>query len=144
MRPGRCPITPEVDPVPEPTPLASSAAGAAGELLDTSIARPRPGTAVLQVRGEVDSLTTPPFEAAIADLLAASEDALVVDLTGVTFLGSSGLALLIQGAERAAERGVRLRLVATSRVVRRPLDITGTERLFDVYADVSSATRDLD
>lgn len=115
--------------------------------LAVAITRPGSGTAVLGVHGEVDTLTAPQLTTALADLLACPEDVLVIDLTGVTFLASSGLAVLIQAAHRAEERpggrsGARLRLVATSRAVQRPLEITGSDQLFDVYADLGSATAD--
>ena len=108
--------------------------------LRTSITAPQAGTALLDVRGEVDTLTAPPLEQALRDLLAdPGAERLVVDLSGVTFLASSGLAVLIRAAHRAAERHLRLRLVTSSRAVRRPLQITGSDQLFDMYEDVSAA-----
>jgi anti-sigma B factor antagonist len=117
--------------------------GAAGsdvsEFLDTAFSRPRPGTVVLAVGGEIDTLTAPEFTAAAEELVSAPGEVLVMDLTDVRFLASSGLAVLISAAQRAEERGVRLRLVVTSRAVRRPLEITGTAALFDLYTDPESA-----
>jgi anti-sigma B factor antagonist len=116
-----------LDPVPHPPLL-------------TSITRPAPGTAVLAVSGEIDSLTAQPLEQAVRELLDdPSDDVLVVDLDEVTFLASSGLAVLIRGARRAASRDLRLRLVTGSRAVRRPLEVTGSDQLFDMYEDVSGA-----
>lgn len=109
------------------------------DFLDATLTRPHPGTAVLAVRGEIDTLTAPAFTAAIEDLLAASGEVLVMDLTEVRFLASSGLAVLISAAHRAEDRGLRLRLVITSRAVRRPLEITGTAALFDLHSDTRSA-----
>ena len=63
----------------------------------------------------------------------------MVDLTGVTFLASSGLAVLIGGARRLTALGGRLRLVAASRSVTRPLQVTGADALFDTFDDVASA-----
>ena len=57
-----------------------------------------------------------------------------------TFLASSGLAVLIQAAHRVDARDARLRLVVTTRAVRRPLEVTGTDQLFDMHSDVPSAT----
>ncbi|WP_219412649.1 STAS domain-containing protein [Pseudonocardia nigra] len=113
---------------------------ATDELLDTRIDRPRPGVAVLAVHGEVDTLTASAFTGALEELTTADEPVLVVDLTGVTFLASTGLAALIQAARRAEERALRLRLVAPARAVRRPLEITGTDQLFEIHADVIGAT----
>jgi anti-sigma B factor antagonist len=109
------------------------------DFLDAALTRPYPDTAVLAVRGEIDTLTAPAFTAATEELLAASGEVLVMDLTEVRFLASSGLAVLISAAHRAEDRGVRLRLVITSRAVRRPLEITGTAALFDLHSDTHSA-----
>jgi anti-sigma B factor antagonist len=121
---------------PDPGPVGSDPA----EFLDAEISRPRPGTAVLTVRGEIDTLTAPAFAAATKELVSSPDERLVVDMTGITFLASSGLAVLIQTAHRAEDRGLRLRLVAATRAVRRPLEITATDRLFELYSDLDTAT----
>src|ERR1700754_723024 len=111
------------------------------EFLDTEISRTRPGTAVLTVRGEIDTLTAPAaFAAAAKELVSSLDERLVVDMTGVTFLASSGLAVLIQTAHRAEDRGIRLRLVAATRAVLRPLEVTATDRLFELCEDLDAAT----
>ena len=114
----------------------------AGLPLDTVVSRPRPGTVLLEVDGEIDTLTAPRLEAGLdAALYAAGtgDTTVVVDLSGVTFLASSGLAVLIGGARRARASGGRLHLVAASRAVTRPLEVTGADALFDVHGDVASA-----
>ena len=108
-------------------------------LLDAAVERPRPDAALLVAAGEVDTLTAPRLEAAVDDLLGTGCEVLVVDLSGITFLASSGLAVLIRAAHLAAAHGRRLRLVAQGRPVLRPLRITGTEELFDLHADRDAA-----
>lgn len=107
--------------------------------IDTGLTRPRPGVLLLTAAGEVDTLTAPLLDAAIGELVDAAEPVLVVDLTGITFLASSGLAVLIRAAHRAAPDGRRLRLVTHGRPVLRPLQITGTDALFDLHTDVEAA-----
>ena len=114
----------------------------AGLPLDTQVSRPGPGTVLLRVGGEVDTLTATRLQAGLDEALdSARADAagVVVDLTGVTFLASSGLAVLIGGARRAAEVGRRLLLVAASRAVTRPLQVTGADALFDTHPDLAAA-----
>ena len=94
--------------------------------LDTQVSRPRPGTVLLAVDGEIDTLTAARLQAGLDEAVAASQadgSSVVVDLSGVTFLASSGLAVLIGGARRLADLGSRLRLVAASRAVTRPLQM---------------------
>lgn len=95
------------------------------------------GSALLCVEGEIDTLTADELERGMEQLLAAPSGVLVVDLSNVTFMASSGLAVLIRAAHQAGER--RLRLVAAARAVRRPLEITGSDQLFDLYTDRGEA-----
>jgi anti-sigma B factor antagonist len=127
-----------------PEPALPGSTAPASEVLGTRISRPRPGMSLLEVHGEVDTLTAPQFTEAVEELLNDQAATLVLDLSGVTFLASSGLAVLIQAAHRVETRGARLRLVVATRAVRRPLEVTGTDQLFDMHSDVRSATGDDD
>jgi anti-sigma B factor antagonist len=120
-------------------------------LLDPAMPRPTPAPgdlgvsleqsdcdgALLVIEGEIDTLTADDLERGCQQLLVAPSDVLVIDLSDVTFLASSGLAVLIRAAHKAGER--RLRLVTPSRAVRRPLEITGSDQLFDLYDDRATA-----
>lgn len=94
---------------------------------------------VVTVAGEVDMMTTPELGARLRQELAGAPALLVVDLSKVQFLGSSGLAVLVETGDSAAERGLRLRLVCSSREVLRPLEATGLTELFDIYPDLDAA-----
>jgi anti-sigma B factor antagonist len=96
---------------------------------------------VLQVHGEIDMLTSPRLRNELIDLLDSRPSVLVLDLAGVSFFASSGLATLVEASEAAAEAGVPLRLAAMGRSVRRPLQITGLAARFDTYDDVPGALR---
>ena len=108
--------------------------------LTLASSRPAAGCVVLTVAGEVDLLTTPALDAEITkQLTGGSLTTLVLDLGGVVFFGSSGLAALIRAASVAREHGVRLLLVAAGRAVLRPLEVTTTASLFDVHPTVDAA-----
>ena len=89
------------------------------------------GGVLLTVAGEVDSSTAPSLRAVVDSAFADGAPTLTVDLDGVTFLDSAGLCVLAAAHRRAAEDGVRLRVVASTRAVIRPLQITG---LYDLLA----------
>jgi anti-sigma B factor antagonist len=110
--------------------------------LDLEISHPRPDAALLVVNGELDTLTAPELDAALRELVAEPHRVLVVDLSGVTFLASSGLAVLIRAAHRAEDSDRALHLVVTARAVLRPLEITGSDQLFALHADLAAALRD--
>ncbi|MGH3980397.1 MAG: STAS domain-containing protein [Pseudonocardiaceae bacterium] len=94
---------------------------------------------VLTVRGEVDMVTTPHLRAGLHERLQARPDLLVLDLTRLSFLGSSGLAVLVETLETSREQGTTLRLVCNSHEVLRPLEATGLTELFQTYQDLDAA-----
>ena len=105
--------------------------------LGVTFEQPDARHALLVVEGEIDTLTAGSLERALTELLDDTAEVLVIDLAAVTFLASSGLAVLIRAAHQAGER--RLRLVSTARAVRRPMEITGSDQLFDLYPDRAAA-----
>ena len=90
---------------------------------------------VITARGEIDLATVRALRDAI-DGADAGAPAVIVDLSEVTFLDSSGLRVLAQCQRRlTSEDGtVRLRLVVAGTPVERVFDVTGLRSFFDVYA----------
>jgi anti-sigma B factor antagonist len=87
-------------------------------------------TALLVASGDIDMYTVPLLRAAVDEAFAADPETVVLDFTGVTFLASSGLAVLMEALNESRRRRCLLRLVGDSSVVRRPLEITGFGRFF--------------
>ena len=87
------------------------------------------GTVRVIATGEIDSSSSPVFERHLDGVLEGRLDELVIDLCGVTFLDSAGLCVLAAAHRRTRESQVPLRVLASSRAVIRPLQITGLWRL---------------
>jgi anti-sigma B factor antagonist len=90
------------------------------------------GTVTVTVIGEVDTFTAPVLRASLDTQLEQQPNELVIDLCGVQFLGSAGLAVLVETQKSARSRDVDLRLVANTRAVTRPLEVTGLIDLFTI------------
>ena len=86
-------------------------------------------TTVVTAAGEIDSTSSHVLRRRLDDLLDAGAEEICVDLGGVTFLDSAGLCVLAAIHRRALREGVRLRVLASSRAVIRPLEITGLWQL---------------
>ncbi|MCG8916430.1 STAS domain-containing protein [Actinokineospora sp. PR83] len=86
-----------------------------------------PSHLVARLAGELDLATAPVARAALDDALRAVGDRhLVVDLTGLTFLGSPGLGLLVNAWGRCAGGGAAFTVVAPpGSAPHRVLEITG-------------------
>lgn len=100
------------------------------------------GGAVLAISGEVDVYSAPAFRERIFQMLA-SDPSLVIDLTGLSFIDSTGLGVLVAGRNRALEHGGAVAFVCTQDRVLKLLRITGLDSVFDVHADVEKAVAGL-
>jgi anti-sigma B factor antagonist len=103
---------------------------------------PAADTALLRVAGEVDMLTSPDLREAITGQLSSSLRRLIIDLDGVEFLGTSGLAALVETRTQAQANSVELWLVCSNRNVLRPLQIAGLVSLFRIADSVSATISD--
>jgi anti-sigma B factor antagonist len=99
------------------------------------------GAVVVHALGEVDMATRKLLDLQLqaAESQVVPPAPVVLDLTGVTFLASVGLSLLVEHHERCAESGSRLVLVANDRVVLRPMQITGLDNLVTIVPTVQAA-----
>ncbi|MBP2319635.1 anti-anti-sigma factor [Kibdelosporangium banguiense] len=99
--------------------------------------------AVVHVSGEVDISTIDTMSEYVLDHLAQTPPALVIDLSGVVFMGSAGLGLLIEAHQQADRTATTLRIVATSPPVLRPLEISGLLDLLPVRRTLTEALEGL-
>ncbi|MER5787828.1 STAS domain-containing protein [Streptomyces sp. NPDC059627] len=104
--------------------------------------------AVLGVSGELDLVTSPVLRQRVHDVVAEGHHSLVLDLSDVFFCDSSGVGVLIAARRLIRSCRGRLRLILPAQGasdgshVNRVLGALGVRRLFDVYADIDSATTD--
>jgi len=89
-------------------------------------------TVVLSVSGEVDMATAPALEESIKGALERAPKTLVVDLSGVGFLASAGMSVLIGGNQQAGGR-TQFRLVAVGSATLRPMELTGIAAEFSIH-----------
>jgi anti-sigma B factor antagonist len=89
--------------------------------------------------GEVDSSSAPKLRTRLDEILDGGATELTIDLTAVSFLDSAGLCVLAGAHRRAVRDGVRIRVLASSRAVIRPMQITGLYDLLDVVPSESGA-----
>jgi anti-anti-sigma factor len=94
------------------------------DLLQVEVRHPRPGVVVLAPVGEVDVSTADLLRHAVRDAIASGPRCLVIDLTRLTFCGSTGLVVLIDARRDAEAAGMRFGIADGPPIVRRVLEIT--------------------
>ena len=103
----------------------------------------REGTVVrLSVSGcdAIDSANAAEVKTEALRLLGDAPD-VVVDLTGVDFLDSAGVGVLVGLFKHARLRGGRARFCGLTPGVRSVLELIQLDRIFEIYDDVETAVR---
>ena len=97
---------------------------------------------VFKLRGSLDIATSPSVRAALLEAANEGKHEIIVDLTHLEFLDSTGLGALIGAHRRALEHGGRVRLIVSDGPISRLLNITGLMRAFAVYGSLEDALLD--
>lgn len=93
---------------------------------------------ILELAGELDVTTAPELRARVDAAVRAGATAIVVDLSGVTFIDSVSLAALLAARGRLPADG-RLAIVAGTPFVALILEASGLEGVLDVFDDRDDA-----
>jgi anti-sigma B factor antagonist len=124
----------------EPNPQAPAGAETLiGTVFGVEVLELVPGIRGIAVTGDVDLATAPSLGEAISRELAVTSRRLILDLTRVSFLGSTALFVLVQARDTALQANVELRLVCNAPVVLRPLQLTGLDKLFAISETLADA-----
>jgi len=94
---------------------------------------------IFRLTGSLDVATSPTLRAALLEAAGHEGHSLIVDLTHLEFLDSTGLGALIGAHRRASEQKGSLRIVAPEGQILRLLRITGLLDVLGVYPTVESA-----
>lgn len=89
-----------------------------------------PGEVRLILRGELDAATVEAADGTLRELLDRDLDRVILDLTELEFMDSTGVKLLIDGRDAASKLGVEIVLAYDEGVVERVLTVSGVAELF--------------
>ena len=117
----------------------------AQDALSVDIKSEHNGAAIIyRLRGSLDLATAPSLRAALLEAANEGKHDIIVDLTELEFLDSTGLGALIGAHRRALENAGRVRLIVREGPIQRLLNITGLMRIFAVYGTLDAALNDRD
>ena len=94
---------------------------------------------VLPLTGEIDLHVSPAVAESLRALIAKKTKQIIVDFTKVTYVDSSGLAVLIEGMQNVQEYGGKFALAGVQESVKHIFDIARLDQVFQIFADVDSA-----
>lgn len=98
-----------------------------------------PGCTILRPAGEIDCHTAPEFRSRLLAQLEGGPASLLVDLSGVSFIDSSGLRVLVECHKLAHQRARRVRLFAPSAEVGEILRLTRLDSVLELHPSRDAA-----
>jgi anti-sigma B factor antagonist len=105
--------------------------------------RENQGTAtIFVVEGQVDMHTSPDLRGHLRTALQSRSTPIVVDLTDVAFIDSSGLATLIEALQAVGKYGGRLRLCGLSPAVQNLFRLSNLTSIFDIRPKREDSVKD--
>jgi anti-sigma B factor antagonist len=96
------------------------------------------GRTVVALSGEIDMEEAPKVRRVLLDSMKQKRD-IMVDLSQVTYIDSSGIANLIEGLQAARKQKNDLALVSVSQRARRVLELARLDKVFTIHADLATA-----
>jgi anti-sigma B factor antagonist len=98
--------------------------------------------AVVSPKAEIDLAGAPAFREALAQAVEGDDRDVLVDMSGVTFIDSTGLSALLNALRRLTRSRRQMLVVAPEGPVRRVITLTGLESTFPLYSTLAEAMAD--
>ncbi len=105
----------------------------------TVTTRPESDCTVVTAVGEVDVFTAPSLDEALSAPISAGNRCLIVDLSGVDFLDSTGLSVLVKALKRVRESEGSLDVVVSADRVAKVFRLTGLDKVIPLHATLADA-----
>lgn len=105
----------------------------------TLASREQDGYSITEVTGEVDVYTAPQLDEALSAVVEGGHNKLIVDLSAVDFLDSTGLGVLVKALKRVRENGGSLAVVTTTDRITKVFRITGLDAAIGLFGSVDEA-----
>lgn len=92
----------------------------------------------VSVAGEVDLATAPELDTVLLAAIVNQPQEIVIDLTDVSFLDSTGLGVIVRALKRTRERGTSLNIIASNERVLKVFAITGLDSVLSIYPTLAA------
>lgn len=96
---------------------------------------------IVALSGDIDFSRAPELRAAVVKLLDMQVPRLVLDVAGVSYMDSSGVAVLVETLQIQRRRGHRLVLCHMQPKVQKIFEISRLDTVFEIVGDVETASK---
>lgn len=96
---------------------------------------------ILEIYGEVDLYSSPEVRKKLLGLIDDKPGVIIVNLNGVTYIDSSGVATLVEGLQEMGKYSGKLKLTNLRDVVRHVFELSSLDKVFEIHNSVEEAMR---
>lgn len=107
--------------------------------MEMSVTELGPGMLCVALQGRLDTVGVDQAESRFTAAVASSAAGAAVDLSGVSFLSSMGLRMIIANARAQSARGRKLVLFGARPVVQSTLEMVALDQIIPIVADRDQA-----
>ncbi len=97
------------------------------------------GIALVNVEGEIDMFTSPNLRDTLLPFFKKKVEGIIVDLTQVSFMDSSGIATLVEGLQWSKKESREFILTGLGKTVFNALSLTKLDNVFTIKPDIKAA-----
>jgi anti-sigma B factor antagonist len=97
------------------------------------------GRRVVKLGGECDLATATQLQEALAPMRSPDVDEVIVDVSELTFMDSTGLGVLVGALKRIRESNGSFKIAGAKGAVARVLEVSGLDRIIPQFPDLESA-----
>ena len=90
---------------------------------------------IISIEGEVDMFTSPNLREKLLPLFKKNVKGIIVDLSCVSFMDSSGIATLVEGLQWSKKNGKKFVLTGLGANIKNALALTKLDNVFDIKID---------
>ncbi len=100
-------------------------------------------TSIIRIKGDVDLYSSPKVRSQIVSLITKKNNNLLVDLSQVTYMDSSGVATLVEALQIINRVGGKLKLFSLGQAIKDVFELSRLDKVFDICQNEQQALEDL-
>jgi anti-sigma B factor antagonist len=100
------------------------------------------GVPVVELEGEIDLSTSAVFKETVYEVIESGRIDIVIDLSGLEFMDSTGLGVLVAALKKTSTEGGSIKLICDKRSILKVFTITGLDKVFSIYDNLQRCLDD--
>jgi anti-sigma B factor antagonist len=88
---------------------------------------------ILELAGEIDLSTSPKLKQAVYEIIESGNKNIVLDLSRVKFMDSTGLGTLVAALKKTSMQGGTVKLICSNKALLKTFNLTGLDKVFLIY-----------